>query len=167
MSLQVALFDGYAQRACPTQAQKQDWVQRITAVHQKIFGEVWDSAALATHLDQSLALIIATADDALGYALAQYLPPQADLLFIGTLPQARRRGLALTLLTSLEAELTLRGCTEILLEVAEDNLGALALYQGWGATQIARRSGYYHRAKGGPVDALLFQRRFEAAIKEN
>lgn len=167
MSVRVALFDGHPQRASNSQGQKQDWVQRITALHQKIFGEAWDSAELATHLDQSLALIIVTADDALGYALAQYLPPQADLLFIGTLLQARRRGLALTLLTSLEAELALRGCTEILLEVAEDNLSAQALYRGWGATQIARRSGYYHRAKGGPVDALLFQRRLEAAIKED
>ena len=43
------------------------------------------------------------------------------------------------------------------LEVAEDNIAALALYHRAGFAAVGRRRGYYHRAGAAPVDAQVLR----------
>jgi ribosomal-protein-alanine N-acetyltransferase len=44
------------------------------------------------------------------------------------------------------------------LEVAEDNPGAIALYAQTGFTSVGRRGGYYARAGGPAVTAIVMRR---------
>ena len=66
-------------------------------------------------------------------------------------------GLARALLIEAAAEAVKRGATTMFLEVAEDNLAALALYRDCGFTAHGRRRAYYMRGGAQPVDALMLR----------
>ena len=71
----------------------------------------------------------------------------------------RRRGLAILLVRDFEARAAGRGAEECLLEVAETNAPARALYAGLGYVPAGRRPGYYRRPGAPPVDALVLRKR--------
>jgi ribosomal-protein-alanine N-acetyltransferase len=81
-------------------------------------------------------------------------PPVAedpvDLLRIAVTPAERRTGIGGQLLT---AALSSAAGRTMLLEVADGNKNASALYAGAGFVQISRRRGYYP----GGEDALIMQ----------
>ncbi len=87
-----------------------------------------------------------------GFALTRTVLDDAEILTIAVLPGARQRGVGSAILAELEATARQRKVARIFLEVAEDNLGALALYYGNGYRETGRRSGYYagFAAKVGP-----------------
>ncbi len=105
-------------------------------------------------------LYLVVEDDAVvvGHAVASMAGDIAELQRIAVTPTHRRTGVATRLL---EAVVTAAGRTaadRILLEVREDNRGALAFYARAGFTEIDRRPRYYadgapavvlHRALGG------------------
>ncbi|SFB18043.1 ribosomal-protein-alanine N-acetyltransferase [Poseidonocella pacifica] len=92
------------------------------------------------------------------FALAHVILDEAELLMIATDPQLRRQGRARRLMIAWEEDARCRGAERAFLEVAEDNTAAIALYQSAGYAQAGRRPGYYPRASGGPVDALLMHK---------
>lgn len=92
-----------------------------------------------------------------GFALGRAVADEAELLTIAVLPDARRTGLGKLLMTGFLAEAARRGATCAFLEVSEENLPALALYQSAGFALAGRRRGYY---RDGPAhfDALILKR---------
>ena len=93
--------------------------------------------------------------DVVGYAAASIVADIAELQRIAVDSGHRRSGLATELL---EAVTELAGNDEaerLLLEVREDNAGALAFYAAAGFSEIARRSRYY----GDGTTAVVLQRR--------
>jgi [ribosomal protein S18]-alanine N-acetyltransferase len=82
-------------------------------------------------------------------------PDDAEILTIGVAPSARRRGLGRTLIANLAKRGRSRGARRMLLEVAADNLPAIALYNSVGFTLLGERPGYY-RLPSGQADALIF-----------
>lgn len=76
-------------------------------------------------------------------ALSRAVAGEAELLTLATHPDARRQGLAQTLLAATLAEAARRGAATLFLEVAETNAPARALYARAGFTQLARRPNYY------------------------
>ena len=96
---------------------------------------------------------LATRDN--GFAIARQIQDEAELLTLAVDPKHRRRGIARTLLTALEDRIT---AAQLILEVAENNSGAIAFYQALGFEQIGRRTQYYRRPDGSRLDALLFSK---------
>ncbi len=90
-----------------------------------------------------------------GHAVGRYVAETADVNRVAVLPARRRQGVASLLLAALIGEADRRGCDHVLLEVAADNAGAIALYTGHGFETIHRRPRYYD----GVVDAVVMQRR--------
>ncbi|HEY5210843.1 MAG TPA: GNAT family N-acetyltransferase [Stellaceae bacterium] len=82
-------------------------------------------------------------------------PDDAEILIIGVAPPARRRGLARCLIADLAKRARQRGARRLLLEVAADNAGAIALYASIGFTLLGERPGYY-RLPTGKADALIY-----------
>jgi [ribosomal protein S18]-alanine N-acetyltransferase len=91
----------------------------------------------------------------LGWAGVLVVAGTADVLTVGVVPSARRRGLARQMLAALYAEAARRGATEIFLDVRVDNQTAISLYRNEGFAELGRRRGYYD---GGRVDSLVMRR---------
>ncbi len=78
-----------------------------------------------------------------GLVLARVAADEAELLTIGVLPQARRRGVGLALLRAAGGEAARLGATRLFLEVATRNAPARALYAQAGLVEVGRRRRYY------------------------
>ncbi|WP_367379407.1 ribosomal protein S18-alanine N-acetyltransferase [Subtercola boreus] len=78
----------------------------------------------------------------------------ADIQTIAVAPDARRRGLARLMMTTLIAEAVSRGARRLFLEVRADNPGAQTLYENLGFLPIGVRRGYY---QPDDVDAVVMR----------
>jgi len=119
-------------------------IQRLEAA---VFGEqAWSEHALAAELDQTtgdrLFLIAVHGGACVGYAIVVLLGDAADLLRIAVASVARRQGIATALLDAAATWSRERGVDEMILEVAETNGPAIALYERAGFSQIAVRESY-------------------------
>jgi len=91
----------------------------------------------------------------LGWAGLHTLYETAQILTVGVIPEARRRGVGTELVRLLADEAKQRGATELLLEVRVDNEPAKALYEREGFVVLGRRKGYYD---SGRVDAITMRK---------
>ncbi|WP_306132695.1 GNAT family N-acetyltransferase [Roseivivax marinus] len=90
--------------------------------------------------------------------IAQVVADEAEILALATDPDRQREGRAARLLDTFHAEMAEGGVTRTVLDVAEDNAPALALYESRGYRTTAARAAYYKRPEGGHADALLMAR---------
>ncbi|MEO0990936.1 MAG: GNAT family N-acetyltransferase, partial [Pseudomonadota bacterium] len=72
-------------------------------------------------------------------------------------PEARRKGLARSLVRKFEEEAHARKAAEAFLEVAETNHAARGLYATGGWTEVGLRPGYY-TSPDGTTDALVLRK---------
>ncbi len=92
----------------------------------------------------------------IGYA-GMLLPggPEADVLTLAVHPRYWGNGIGTALLQALIDEAVKRTCTEVFLEVREDNPRARGLYRRHGFAEIGIRRGYYQPAG---VDAIVMRK---------
>ncbi|MFT3974647.1 MAG: GNAT family N-acetyltransferase [Amaricoccus sp.] len=132
--------------------------EALAALHASAFTEAprpWSAAEFADLLADPAVLLVAEPD---GFALARRAGPEVELLTLAVAPPSRRRGLATGLLDQLCRRAAAAGAEEMLLEVAEPNTAARALYQRAGFVEVGRRPRYYTRRSGPPLDALVLRR---------
>jgi ribosomal-protein-alanine acetyltransferase len=117
--------------------------------------EAWSKKQIATFLEDSDALnLTARANSEIaGFVIG--LVNQYDGMKIGhivtidVLPNHRRKGMGMTLLTSIEQEFKKVGVKVSYLEVREDNLAAMRLYRKAGYVEVERLENYYSRGGHG------------------
>jgi len=129
----------------------------MAATHAAAFvqSRPWTEAEFSDLLAQKFCHAVGSAQC---FALIRVIADEAELLTIATHPAMQRRGLARACMTqwlNLAADL---GATRAFLDVAADNAPALALYASCGFEPCGLRPGYYPRADGGPVGAILMAR---------
>jgi ribosomal-protein-alanine N-acetyltransferase len=133
----------------------------LASLHRQCFDEAWDEASFRSLLTGpgvfALTAKDASATESQAFILIQVAAGQSEILSIGTLPVARRFGLARGLLGEAAAEALAREAQEMFLEVAEDNAAALALYDAAGFATTGRRRLYYRRPGGLLADALTLR----------
>ncbi|MDR6265236.1 MULTISPECIES: ribosomal protein S18-alanine N-acetyltransferase [Rhodobacterales] len=129
----------------------------MAAIHAACFTQPrpWSEAEFA-ELSASPQCIIQTAK--LGFAIIRLAGPEAELLTIAVHPEARRQGLARSLLNALITDLNSRNCEEIFLEVVDDNTPAIQLYQSAGFENRAIRKDYYNGPNGQKSSALVMRK---------
>lgn len=115
----------------------------------------WSAAEFRDLLDQPTIHLITAPH---GFALIRVAGPEAELLTIAVAPEHRRQGIARNLLTRLEADAKSANCEEVILEVAEHNHAALALYQAQGFAEVGFRKNYYADPSGRRVTALVLRK---------
>ncbi|TDU90976.1 ribosomal-protein-alanine N-acetyltransferase [Kribbella voronezhensis] len=129
----------------------------ITTLDEVCFdSDAWSAAAWAeefARLGSDRVVLVADEGEVAGYVVL--LVPGAvedpvDLLRIAVAPAARRTGIGRQLMSAVVQRCAGR---TILLEVAESNESAAALYRGFGFTEISRRRGYY----AGGEDAVIMR----------
>jgi [ribosomal protein S18]-alanine N-acetyltransferase len=138
-----------------------DDMPAIMALEQELFpDDAWTPEMFSSELAQgSSRRLYLVAED--GGALAGYAGmmftggTQADVVTLAV-DQARwGRGIGTTLLCALVDEAAGRGCTEVLLEVREDNPRARRLYLRHGFVEAGIRRGYYQPSG---VDAVVMRK---------
>lgn len=93
-----------------------------------------------------------------GFVLGRVMLDQAELLTIAVSPAHRRNGLGKELLSDFESSAKHRGGKTCFLEVAANNVAAIALYTRHGYTESGRRKGYYSAKNIPTTDAILLSR---------
>lgn len=126
-------------------------------------GDAWTAAYVeAVVLGQlpTIRLLVLEYDGTIaGHAIISVLFEDAELQRIAVSPQYRRLGLGRELLLAVVAMSKAEGAERILLEVREENHGAIELYLAEGFIEIDRRERYYHDGATG----VVFERTLDGA----
>ncbi|SDE60793.1 ribosomal protein S18-alanine N-acetyltransferase [Kordiimonas lacus] len=93
-------------------------------------------------------------DQPLGFTMVRTICDEAELISIGVDPVYHGRGVAGCLLDEVTKNLAGAGVQSFFLEVREDNVAALKLYESKGFKPNGRRPEYYQTQSGSRVDAL-------------
>lgn len=93
-----------------------------------------------------------------GFAIGRSLGDDAELITLAVDPIAQRRGIGRQVLQQFEQTAAARGAIRGILEVAQDNLPAIALYDSFGWQEIGQRPRYYARTDGTRVSALIYNK---------
>ncbi len=139
-----------------------DDIPLLAALERASFSDPWSEASIRGQLEgeSGLSLLLLEGDTAVGYLFSTLIPPECEILRIGVLPAARRRGLGGRLLSALLCEAEARGAEAVFLDVRVSNTPARALYTAHGFTEIGRRRDFYRAPR---EDAILMERRTELA----
>ncbi len=131
--------------------------ERCAEIHAVCFTvpRPWSAAEFA---DLLVLREIYQCDHHSGFSLGRIAGPEAELLTLAVLPEARRQGLGKTLLSGFEAVAKKRGAEELFLEVAMDNAAAIQLYKRAGFTQCGRRKDYYESPRGPKLSAAVYKK---------
>ena len=130
----------------------------LARVHAGGFDHPWSEGEMAETLMQPAVFGLAVEDETLaGFVLCRAMAGEAEVLTIAVDPAARRQGVGAALMTAAIGAARALGAESLFLEVAVDNTAATHLYQGLGFSQAGTRRGYYRRATGGAVDALVMR----------
>ena len=134
-------------------------VDDLMTYEQDMFGtEAWTRSGYLTELaDTRDRYYIAARDsgELIGWAGVRVIGDEAEILTVGVVPAARRRGVARRLLALLLDEADRRGAAVAFLEVRVDNDAAQQLYASEGFAVVGTRPGYYDT---GRVDAVVMRR---------
>ena len=93
-------------------------------------------------------------ESVLGFTVASFLPPQAELESIAVAAGSQGQGLGRRLFDALVSELRTAGVLEIVLEVRASNRVALAFYGSAGFSQSGLRRAYY----ADPIEDAVLMR---------
>lgn len=124
----------------------------LAAIHASAFDAPWDAAAIKALLDMPGAELEVEVG---GFLLWRRAADEAEIVTLAVRPEARRRGLGGRLLDRTMDRAREQGVTRLFLEVAHDNLAALALYGSRGFEPVGKRPDYYVRPDGSRADALI------------
>jgi [ribosomal protein S18]-alanine N-acetyltransferase len=116
----------------------------------------WSATDFAGFLADPLVFLLVEGDA--GFLLGRAVAGEAELLTLAVAPEARRLGIGRKLLARFLYQARLRGAESAFLEVAADNVAAIALYESAGFTQAGLRRGYYQTPEGNRIDALVLSR---------
>jgi [ribosomal protein S18]-alanine N-acetyltransferase len=132
--------------------------EALASIHARCFDATprpWSAEEFAALLALETTMLVARVE---GFALGRVAGPEAELMTLAVLPEARRRGLARALLADFEARARARGAAESFLEVAETNAAAQALYGGAGYVSAGYRRDYYSARATVRVGALVLRK---------
>ncbi|MDP6688098.1 MAG: N-acetyltransferase [Alphaproteobacteria bacterium] len=132
----------------------------LAELHRMCFAEAWDAEAFATLLDMPGAFAVLADAEAtpVGFALARSGGGECVVITLGVVPHHRGKGAGTAMLDAVTAHARVLGAEDMILEVANDNAAAIALYQANGFVPVGRRPGYYLNKHGGRVDAVIMRR---------
>ena len=136
-----------------------DDVAAIAALEAAALGpDAWSPALVAQGVEGTLPsvhyLVVRAGDEVAAYAATSVAGDVAELQRIAVAPHHRRSGLATRLLADVCRRAAAEGAERLLLEVREDNAGALAFYAGAGFVELDRRHRYYRDGSAAVVMEL-------------
>ena len=118
----------------------------------------WSETEFSAMLSASNAVSV-TCDA--GFAVGQVIVDEAELFLIMTKPEHRKQGVGHRILATFEQQAFQNAVRRIILEVADTNTAARALYSANGYQQIAVRKNYYTFPNGSHADAIVMEKHLQ------
>ena len=118
----------------------------------------WSEAEFSAMLCASNALSVTCNT---GFAVGQIILDEAELFLIITKPEHRKQGVGRRILATFEQQAFQNAVRRIILEVADTNTAARALYSANGYQQIAVRKNYYTFPNGSHADAVVMEKHLQ------
>lgn len=137
----------------------------LAALHARAFPRGWSQTEIGDLMARGAFGFMAGGPPLKGFVLAWAPGPEAEILTLVTAPEHRREGWGSRLLTAAMAAAAAQGAHAMLLEVADDNAAARALYSASGFVEVGRRLRYYQR-ESGAADALVLRRELAIGAAE-
>jgi len=130
----------------------------MAAAHALAFDASWREDEFEDLLEgEGIYGFLAEDDEPLGVILCRVAIDEVEILTLGVTPTARRNGVAQALMTAGLGVARQRGAAQAFLEVAVDNVAAIALYERLGFHRAGKRLYYYDRGEAGRMDALVMR----------
>jgi ribosomal-protein-alanine N-acetyltransferase len=133
----------------------------LADLHDKAFDRPWTAVEFDDLLKSpGVFAVLGEAGEpaeAKGFILCRAIAGEAEILTIAVDPAARRRGWGAALVAMAAGVAAETRAEAMFLEVATDNLPAIALYQSAGFVRVGIRKGYYSHPDGAK-DALVMRR---------
>ena len=136
-------------------------VSALAKIHRAAFDHPWSESDFSAYLASEFVWV--SGEPIAGFLLIRAVGDEAEILTLAVDPAHRRAGHAAALLDAAKQDLAKTDVSRLFLEVAADNLPALALYGRQGFLPIGVRKGYYRRDTGPNMDAKLFSCALPAA----
>lgn len=124
----------------------------LAGLHAAAFDHPWPEAEIAALMASPGAFALTVED--VGFILCRAIAGEAEILTLAVPPAERRRGVGRLLVETAAGMAAQMEAESLFLEVADDNVAALALYRAAGFEQVGLRRGYY--ASG--ADAVVMRR---------
>ena len=118
----------------------------------------WSEAEFSAMLSANNALSVTCNT---GFAVGQIILDEAELFLIITKPEHRKQGIGHRILATFEQQAFQNAVRRIILEVADTNTAARALYSANGYQQIAVRKNYYTFPNGSHADAIIMEKHIQ------
>lgn len=132
-------------------------IEELLPIEKELFGaEAWTAPMFWNELAQGHHYLVATDDEGsvLGYAGLAIGQGEAWINNIAVRREMQRRGIGRALLDALFEQARRHRVTQVLLEVASDNVAAQQMYGRYGFEVVGVRRGYYQPSN---TDALVMQ----------
>lgn len=132
-------------------------VFEVATLERHEFSNPWSERTLCSELNNpySFWVVAVRKGSLLGYIGAKTAPPEADMMKLAVVPEARRQGVASALIREMIHTLAAQGITAFTLEVRPSNTGAVLLYEMLGFARAGIRPGYYFHPK---EDAFILRK---------
>ena len=130
--------------------------EALAETHAAAFpGKGWEADTFASWMTDAAVTVHG---DARCFAVIRRLEDEAEILTVATHPDVQGEGRATAMLAAaLKAEAAV-GAAHVILDVAEDNDAARALYARAGFAEIAQRRDYYRHPDGTRVTARILRK---------
>ncbi|ATQ41054.1 ribosomal protein S18-alanine N-acetyltransferase [Caulobacter mirabilis] len=129
-----------------------DEAPALAALHAQAFEHPWPEREIAELMTSPGVFALVVEDQ--GFILCRAVVGEAEILTLAVTPARRRGGVGRALVEAAAGVAAESGAESLFLEVADDNLAALALYAAAGFKPVGRRKAYY--ASGS--DAVVMRR---------
>ena len=124
----------------------------LAGLHAAAFDKPWSAGEIAALM--TTPGVFAVTVDLQGFILCRSIAGEAEILTLAVTPAARRLGVGRALVEAAAGLAGTQAATSLFLEVAHDNVPALALYAAAGFERVGLRKGYYLSG----ADAVVMRR---------
>ena len=131
--------------------------QSVLDIYQEINQGSCDLKAFSDIMESPLHLGFCGFSDnyLIGFISASYASDELDIIELGVISEFRRRGAAYKLLEHIQHYCVKQNIKKIFLEVSQNNVAAISLYEKTGFIKIGIRKNYYSR-KGTLINGLAY-----------
>lgn len=128
--------------------------KKAATLESQCLSTAWSERQIEDLPENAVYIVALCGTEICGVASMYCVFGEGQIMNVAVSENYRRKGIALGLMETLFAFATEKECENITLEVAENNISAISLYNKCGFNQIGKRKNFY-----GNISALILEKK--------